>query len=322
MKVAEQFGLFKLPVCLLVLSALLEVVTYPLGTILPNRNAIDILAAAAERDAGPARVVVFGDSVATFALKDYTLGPRELVVSMTSNAASGLPAQFLLLKRYLAHHAPPEHVILSMVPDFASFAPDTQAAKNNLTTVFRHREEQDWLAQIYPGLVTPTWQPVALDIDRIVGPITGLIVRNPAKFPRGAQLADSSTAKPEPLIRTSAAFIKAADLRSRRKQNLHHINRLALEQLCDLAHSKDVKVHLLYSPTPEMVRQSFISNPDFAGMRNEVRLVLDKRCVNWQQFDMNDTMPSANFLDDALHLSGAGWEQTFAGVLRTYIQRL
>ena len=318
-----RFLLFRFPGAIIAIGLIFELVAWPLRSVAPNRNYLDYLAAAVDTDRHNAPVLIFGDSVTKEVLKIFSIGLPDKIADLTTHGGAGLPSQVLLLRRYLAHHPAPTHVILAMAPDVPFNQPPNSSAKEWLFNVFRRPEELAWLSALYPNLVKTGWYPAAADIEnQVLAPLTGIISGRTKIIPVGAETPVETGLPLEPVATLSAPFLAAAEVRASQPLALSRIARLSLEAMCDILKENGIVLDLLTAPTPPQINQRWQISPDFHAMQTQTNELLNMRCGSWRRIDIAADVLAPNFDGFALHIVGRGWQNKYALALKHYVDSI
>jgi hypothetical protein len=312
------FGVL-LPISLVGFALLSEGVAYALRNTQPFRNSIDTIAVAAEQVHGNARWLIFSDSLTQHVLNDFSLGPSEAIANLTTHAGAGMPSMYLLLRRYLSTHAAPKAIMLAMSPEVFSEVPERKDGDFWLVPTFTKPDEQAWLSQFYPSARVQGWRPAAFDLkSAILDRLTGLLAPKRNRLINGAEQPSPSIPVEAPLPKTSLSI--ASD----EERTTHHLElgstRAVLSDICQIARTKNITVHVVLEPMPEDVWTTWEGRGDIAHIEQQARDLMAKECGSFFLFEMPRVIQPPNFDEAGTHIVGQGWADHYALALQNYIR--
>jgi hypothetical protein len=312
------FGLL-LPISLVGFALVSEGVAYGLRNTQPFRNSLDTIAVAAEQVHGNARWLIFSDSLTQHVLNDFSLGPPEVIANLTTHAGAGMPSMYLLLRRYLTTHAAPKAIMLAVSPEVFSEVPDRKDGDFWLVPTFTKPDEQAWLSQFYPSARVQGWRPAAFDLKgAILDRLTGLLAPKRDRLIVGAE-------QPSPNIPVEASLPESSlSIASDEERTTHHLGlgstRAVLSDICHIARSNNITVHVVLEPMPKDVWSTWESHGDITHIEQQARDLMAKECGQFFLFEMPTVIQPQNFDDAGTHIVGRGWADHYALALQDYIR--
>jgi hypothetical protein len=328
----KRFLLLQVPCTALALALVAQALAFALSGVPMWRDRPDELALAVLKDPTNYRILLFGDSTTRNATVRFTLGARDEVGNLATNAFIGLSGSLFLLQRYLSTHASPEHVVIALGPRLYHYEEAPRLARYHLWYTFNRPDEREFLKTYVPGIAERDWFPAILDLqERIVEPLLStlkqqyLTLRNRVDLRIDTGFLKASVDAPvEYASRDESAAIAKDIFAGQRDLTMAAVNAKVLTSVCDLSRMYGFRVELAWSPIPVQLETILTSSGALSGLEDKIRSIMDGRCDYSAFTDFNKirTYPNLSFHNDMLHLFGDGWEQRYTVDMREYLSGL
>lgn len=313
----------QLPVALIALAVGVEVLSIAMDGIPFRRHDLDLLALNVNietTDTSPGTIVV-GDSVTQGIFKSYAIGAPGDVANLTTNQANGLAGTYLLLRRYLRHHAPPRYLVIAATPEFYTFQPDGETARVYLETVFRQPYEVAFL-DAYLKREKAFYEPAIMHMDERLGlKFLAFMASSPGGLLMGDKQPDPDG---QPLAHDLQDNVRN-DIR-RRGENALIIpadNLPILQAICGLAKSYEFNIRILTAPIPETTYDMWTQSDRLTRFQSQRDTFFDAECPQLYSADQDRLLIVPDgAMRDSDHLIRHDWTNVYAVLLDDLVRRL
>lgn len=322
-KTWKRFLTRQLPGAVLALALLAEALAFMLDGVALRRHDLDLLALNVQRTAPKPspKTVLIGDSVTQDIIKTYAIGRPGTVANLTTNMASGLVGAYLLLKRYTAAGARPQHLVIASTPEFFTFHPQGETARTYVTSVFRDSAEIAYLDTVMTG-PPPPYEPAILQMDNRLGlKALALLAPKPDGLLMGSREPDpgqSATPRdvPPPLQ-------DAFEIRGRAPLSIPATNVRILGDICALARTYNMTVHIQNAPVAYSTYRLWQKNATLKTFEGQRADVLQTVCADVSVTVGGDTpqVPDGA-MRDSDHLVRHDWTNVYAVKLNALVNGL
>lgn len=322
-KTWKRFLTRQLPGAVLALAVLAEALAFMLDGVALRRHDLDLLALNVQRTAPKPspKTVLIGDSVTQDILKTYAIGRPGTVANLTTNMASGLVGAYLLLKRYTAAGARPQHLVIASTPEFFTFHPQGETARTYVTSVFRDSAEIAYLDTVMTG-PPPPYEPAILQMDNRVGlKALALLAPKPDGLLMGSRAPDPGQgATPRDVPRS---LQDALEIRGRAPLSIPATNVRILGDICALARTYNMTVHIQNAPVAYSTYRLWQKNATLKTFEGQRTDVLQTVCADVSVTVGVDTpqVPDGA-MRDSDHLVRHDWTNVYAVKLNALVNGL
>ena len=318
-----KFILVTFPIYLIFLALTVELFAYALKDT-------DKLVAALEKGNNQAEVAILGDSITYDVLKTYKIHKNNNVVNLTTNLASGLIGGYFIIKRYLDHNAPIQHLIIASTPEFYSYEPEGKSAEVYLFSIFQKKNEILLLKEALKNFEEPKEKLAILNLeDKIFYKLSSYLFGRNIDFNTGKELPDRDMMPNQPTIETNLSFEESdtarlrisADIKKRSEEiiSMSQSAKSSIVKICDLSDRYNFQIHLIRSPMPKTVVKEW----EKKGVMKKLNQNIASYCPKIKFFT---TESSWNVPDSAMrdsdHLKRPGWTNFYALILTKMVRSL
>jgi hypothetical protein len=313
----------QLPVTVVAMTLVVEGLTLAADAIPFRRHDLDLLAQNVELGGAIPEpgVVVIGDSVTQDIFKSYAIGAADDVANLTTNKANGLVGAYLLLRRYLAHHAPPRYLLIAATPEFYTFHPDGEAARVYLETVFRQPDEVQFL-DAYLERQDSSYEPAILHMDERLGAkLLALLAPEPTGLLMGDKIPDPGG---QPGSHELSRRIQA-DITGRGEFSLDipDANFPILQGFCALADEFDFTIRVQTAPIPETAHTMWMASNRLTQFSSDRDTFFETQCPGAFMAGQDQVLVVPDeAMRDADHLVRHDWTNVYAVLLDKLIRHL
>ena len=330
MKNWYKFILFTFPIYLVFLATIAEFFAHKLKDIPMLRHDTDKLAAALEKGNNKAEVAILGDSITYDILKTYKIDEDYNVANLTTNLASGLIGGYFIIKRYLDHNNPIQHLIIASTPEFYSYEPEGKGAEVYLFSVFQKKDEVSFLEESVKNFTKPKRELAILNLEnKIFYKLGYYFFGKNVDFNRGKKIPNpnmvlnkSISDKSLTLGKIDTAKLKiSSDIKNRAKKNISMSpsGKNAITKICDLSEKHNFKIHILRSPIPKTVVDEWRSKKIIKKLNQEIAFY----CPKIEFFVTEDSWNVPDYaMRDSDHLIRPNWSNFYALILKRAIDKL
>tara|TARA_B100000989_G_scaffold66491_1_gene46232 strand:+ start:2146 stop:3120 length:975 start_codon:yes stop_codon:yes gene_type:complete len=313
----KLFLIVKIPSSIIFLTLLIEGLALLLSDTPKLRHPLDRLAANIKDLPKNAHTILLGDSVTQDVVRTYEILPREALVNLTTNLASGLIGSHLLLMRYIRiHKNRPTRVVIASSPEFFSYQPNNHAADIYLSSVFEKPSEISELRASGLVIKSSNWKPSILQFERSISDRLAYLMFSKKNATRKIKIANVLPKDTSAQQETQASIIELAE---RKKSDLT-ISQSALysvNKLCELSKEYKFELVFLWAPIPHSVLHTWQANKKLKRLNDFLAGVTQSRCHKSKILDTNKTLKFSDYaFRDSDHLKRPYWTMVYAYVLK------
>jgi hypothetical protein len=314
----QKFFLIRLPIAALVIGLAIELAGSLLSGVTLHRHNVDDLASAVFHDQHPYKVVLIGDSVTHNVAHKFRIGDAGEVADLTTHAQAGLPSSLFLLKRYLESGHRPRYVVLAVSRDVFILPMDKPTFQMYVTSVFTLPDEREFLQRHYAGYVDYRWKPAALSVQtKVAEPLFSLL-----RHPGDEIWSAPDVPSPNPQLEAFADDKDDPAVFKGRVQMTFDVRpeaRAALAEICGLSQQYHFEFHLVWAPIETRLRSTLEANGSLQRVNQQLAQVFEENHTRVAIDDSSSQRDYPYFDRGLIHIKGAGWEQTYADQLGSYI---
>lgn len=330
MKHWHKFLLLTFPIYLVLLAAVAEFFAYKLKDFPMLRHDTDKLAAVLEKGDSKAKIAILGDSITYDVLKTYQIDENNNVANLTTNLASGLIGGYFIIKRYLDHNGPIQHLIIASTPEFYSYEPEGKGAEVYLFSVFQKKDEISFLEESLQNFKRPKRELAILNLeDKIFYKLGYYFFGKNIDFNRGEKIPDPNMildkAMPNKALmpdKVNVARLRiSSDIKNRAKKNIKisRSGKSAIMKICDLSDKHSFKIHILRSPIPNTVIKEWKAKKIIEKLNQEMIFYCPK--IGFFKTDNSWNVPDYA-MRDSDHLIRPSWSNFYALILKRAVGKL
>jgi hypothetical protein len=107
-----------------------------------------------------------------------------------------------------------------------------------------------------------------------------------------------------------------------RSASTRQLEKASLVELCRLARRNDIRLDVVWPPAPKAVAQAFVTQHIYQRIQSDISSAFEAGGCATEYANINSVRDYDDFLLDAMHVRGEGWEERVAGDYRDYLSRL
>jgi hypothetical protein len=248
----------------------------------------------------------------------YRIGKPGVVADLTTHALAGLPSSLFLLKRYLESGHHPTLVVLA--PSIHTL---TEPMLNDqfdyyVTTVFTRPWEKDFLSRNYPSYVDYRWKPAAFNMTARLGEPLFSLARHPGT---NIWIPPEVAAEHPVLEHFPGGEVDTAKINKRIKNSsdIRPEGVAILAELSRLAQQYKFELKIVWPPMLPLIHDGVVTTGRLAALEKRINEIVRSEGSSVTFFDTNSLRVYPSFDPDLIHIKGAGWEQTYANDLLSFV---